>query len=75
MRACERVSWRIWKVWSGYHRRSLVETKMHCFKRLCERVAARTFERQVVELHVRVALLNQFSQLGRPQTVAVVAVA
>jgi hypothetical protein len=27
-----------------------VETKMHCFKRLGDRVAARTFERQVVEL-------------------------
>ena len=69
--ACKRLGWRVWKVWSGYHRRSLVETKMHCFKRLGERVMARTFERQVVELHVRVALLNRFSQLGRPQTVAV----
>ena len=68
--ACKRLGWRIWKVWSGYHRRSLVETKMHCFKRLGERVMARTFERQVVELHVRVALLNRFSQLGRPVTVA-----
>ncbi|MBB4845138.1 hypothetical protein HNP55_003684 [Paucibacter oligotrophus] len=28
-----------------YHRRSLVEAKMHCFKRLGERVIARTFER------------------------------
>ena len=61
--------------WSGYHRRSLVETKMHCFKRLGERVMARTFERQVVESHVRVALLNRFTQLGRPVTVAVPAVA
>ena len=48
---------------------------MHCFKRLGERVTARTFERQVVELHVRVALLNRFSQIGRPQTVPVAAVA
>jgi hypothetical protein len=69
--ACKRLGRRIWKVWSGYHRRSLVETKMHCFKRLGERVMARTFERQVVELHVRVALLNRFSQLGRPVTVAI----
>lgn len=75
VRACKRLGRRIWKVWSGYHRRSLVETKMHCFKRLGERVTARTFERQVVELHVRVALLNRFSQIGRPQTVAVAAVA
>ncbi len=69
--ACKRLGRRIWKAWSGYHRRSLVETKMHCFKRLGERVMARTFERQVVELQVRVSLLNRFSQLGRPETVAV----
>lgn len=48
---------------------------MHCFKRLGERVMARTFERQVTELHVRVALLNRFTQLGRPATVPVPAVA
>ena len=29
-----------------YHRRSLVETKMHCVKRLDERVMSRTFERE-----------------------------
>jgi hypothetical protein len=29
----------------------------------------------VVELHVRVAVLNRFSQIGRPQTVPVGAVA
>jgi hypothetical protein len=36
---------------------------MRCFKRLGERVMARAFERHVVELHVRVALLNRFTQL------------
>jgi len=75
LKACRRLGRRIWKVWSGYHRRSLVETKMHCFKRLGERVMARTFERQVVELHVRVALLNRFTQLGCPTTVLVAAMA
>lgn len=75
LKACRRLGWRIWKKWSGYHRRSLVETKMHCFKRLGERVMARTFERQVVELHVRVALLNRFTQLGCPTTVPVAVVA
>lgn len=70
LRACQRLGRRIWTKWSGYHRRSLVETKMNCFKRLGERVMARTFERQVTELHIRVALLNRFSQLGRPVTVA-----
>ena len=75
IRACKRFGWQLWKKWSGYHRRSLVETKMHCFKRLGERVTARTFDRQVVELHIRVALLNRFSQIGRPQTVRVTAMA
>lgn len=69
--ACLRFGRKIWKCWSGYHRRSLVETKMHCFKRLGERVMARSFARQVVELHIRVALLNRFTQLGAPVTVAV----
>ena len=32
--ACRRLGRRLWKRWSGYHRRSLVETKMHCIKRL-----------------------------------------
>lgn len=75
LKACHRLGRNIWKKWSGYHRRSLVETKMHCFKRLGERVMARTFERQVVELHVRVALLNRFTQLGRPNTVPLMTMA
>jgi len=32
LRATKRVGRAIWKRWSGYHRRSLVETKMRCFK-------------------------------------------
>lgn len=35
-------------------------------KRLGERVMACTFERQVTELQVRVALLNRFTRLGCP---------
>lgn len=31
---------------------------------------SRTFERQVNELHIRVAILNRLTELGRPQTVA-----
>lgn len=37
----------LWKKWSGYHRRSLVETKMYCFKLLADRVKSRDFDRQV----------------------------
>ena len=69
--ACRRLGRSIWKRWVGYHRRSLVETKMNCIKRLGERVMSRTFERQVNELHIRAAILNRFTELGRPQTAAV----
>ena len=69
--ACKRLVRRIWKVWSGYHRRNLVQSKMNCIKRLGERVMSRTFERQINELHIRAAILNRFTELGRPQTVTV----
>lgn len=68
---CRRLGRSIWKRWIGYHRRSLVETKMNCIKRLGERVMSRTFERQVNELHIRAAILNRSTELGRPQTAAV----
>lgn len=61
----------LWNGWSGYHRRSLVESKMHCGKRLGERVMSRTFEWQVNELHIRAAILNRFTELGYLQTVTV----
>lgn len=46
----------IWKKWSGYHRRSLVETQMRYLKLLGERVMSRDFDRQVAELQIRAAL-------------------
>ncbi len=69
LRAIKRLGRAIWKKWSGYHRRSLVETKMRCFKLLGERVKARIFNSQVAELQIRTALLNRFTQLGTPMTV------
>lgn len=71
LRAMQRLGRAIWKKWSCYHRRSLVETKMRCFKLLGERVNARLFNSQVAELQIRAALLNRFTQLGRPVTVAI----
>lgn len=59
----------IWKKWSGYHRRSLVKTKMRCFKLLGESVMAQDFDRQVAELKIRAAILNRFMQLGTQVTV------
>ena len=75
LKACHRLGYAICKPWSGDHRTSLVETKRHGLKRRGERVMACTFERQVVELQVQVALLNRFTQLGRPTTVPLAAMA
>lgn len=71
LRTIKRLGRTIWKKWSGYHRRSLVETKIHCFKLLGQRVMARTFDRQITEIKVRVVILNRFSKIGTPNTVRV----
>lgn len=69
LRVTKRLGRAIRKRWSGYHRRSLVETKMRCFKLLGEHVMARDFERQVAELQVRAAMLNRLTRLGTTVTV------
>ena len=71
LRASRRFGRTIWRRWSGYHRRSRVETKMHCVKLLGQRLMARDFDRLVAEFQVRVAVLNGFTALGIPVTEAV----
>ena len=61
----------LWRRWSGYHRRSRVETKMHCMKLLGQSLMARDFERQVAEIQIRIAVLNRYTALGTPVTQAV----
>jgi hypothetical protein len=68
LRASKRFGRTIWRRWSGYNRRSRVETKMHCVKLLGQRLMARDFDRQVAEFQVRVAVLNGFTALGIPVT-------
>ena len=58
-----------WKNDSGYHRRSLAENMMYRLKQLGDRLYSRTFERQVNEVHVRAAIINQFTYLGMPDSV------
>ncbi len=58
----------IWRRWSGYHRRSRVETKMHCVKLLGQSLMVRDFDRQVAEIQIRVAVLNKYTALGMPVT-------
>ena len=71
LRASRYLGRTIWRRWSGYHRRSRAETKMHCVKLLGQRLMARDFDRQVAEIHVRVAVLNGYTALGTPVTKAV----
>lgn len=68
LRASRRFGRTIWRRWSGYHRRSRVETKMHCVKLLGQRLMARDFDRRVAEFQVRVAVLNGFTAFGTPIT-------
>jgi len=58
----------LWRRWSGYHRRSRVETKMHCVKLLGQSLMARDFERQVAEIQIRIVVLNRYTALGIPIT-------
>ena len=68
LRASKHLGRILWRRWSGYHRRSRAETKMHCVKLLGQRLMARDFERQVAEFQVRVAVLNGYTALGTPLT-------
>ena len=61
----------LWRRWSGYHRRSRVETKMHCLKLMGQSLMARDFDRQVAEIQIRIAILNRYTALGIPVTEAV----
>lgn len=70
LRACKRFSRSVWKRWSKYHRRSLAETKMNCVKRLGQGIMAREFGRQVAKLQIRTSILNRFTALGTPETIA-----
>lgn len=49
LRTMKRVGRSIWRRWSGYHRRSRAETKMHCIKLLGQLLSARDFDRQGAE--------------------------
>ncbi len=68
LRASKYLGRALWRNWSGYHRRSRVETKMHCVKLLGQRLMARDFDRQVAEIQVRIAVLNGYTALGIPIT-------
>ena len=71
LRASNYLGRTLWRRWSDYHRRSRVETKMHCVKLLGQRLMARDFDRPVAELQVRISVQNDYTALGIPFTEAV----
>lgn len=71
LRASKYLGRAIWRNWSGYHRRSRIETKMHCVKLLGQRLMAWDFDRQVAEVQVRIAVTNGYTALGIPVTEAI----
>ena len=71
LRTIKHLGRALWKKGSGYHRRSLVETKMHCIKLLGEGIMAIDFDRQVTEIKARATVLNTFTKLGTPNTARV----
>ncbi len=70
LRAFKYLRRALWRRWSGCHRRSRVETKIHCVRLLGQRLMARDLERQIAEIRVRIAVLNGYSALGIPVTEA-----
>lgn len=72
VRRIRRVGRTRWKQEAGYHRRSLAETTMWRLKRIFgERLTARQFESQAVEVFIRCKALNRMTALGMPDSVAV----
>jgi len=53
---------------SRYHRRSRVETKMHCIKLLGQSLMTRDFDRQVTDIQILIAVLNRYTAPSIPIT-------
>jgi hypothetical protein len=61
---------KIWKIFKGYHRRSLAETTMYRIKQLTgENLRSREWERQCVEAYVKCLAVNKMTILGMPKGV------
>lgn len=80
-RTNRRIGWAFRKPWTGYHtcsrttariaRRFSLTVGAHLLdlKAFCERIAARDLDRQTVEIHIRIALMNRFNALGTAKIV------
>ena len=71
LRRIRQVGRRAWKQESGYHRRSLAETTIFRIKTIFgDKLGARQFAAQAVELFIRCAVLNRMTHLGMPDSYA-----
>jgi hypothetical protein len=68
LRASKQLARAISQNWSGYHRRSRAETKMHCMKILGQLLMARDFDRKIAGIQVQIAIINGYTALGIPVT-------
>lgn len=65
---------KLWKILSGYHRRSIGETAMSRFKRIFGgEFRSRELKRQKAELYAKSIALNKMTRLGMPKSEWVVA--
>ena len=69
LRRIRKVGRKQWKKEAKYHRRSLAETGIYRLKTIFgDRVSARKFEGQAVQMLVRCAALNKMTELGMPDS-------
>lgn len=57
----------LWKHLTGTHARRRIKAQMRRLKSFGERIMARDPDRQTAEIHIRIALTNRFSALGRAE--------
>ena len=68
-REIRRVGGKKWKRESGYHRRSLAETKMFRLKVIFPgKLGRRKFDTQAVELFIQCAILKRMIQNCQPES-------
>lgn len=59
---------KLWKILSGYHRRSIVETAMSRFKKIFGgEFRSREHKKQKAELYAKSIAMNKMTQLGMPK--------
>jgi hypothetical protein len=59
---------KLWKIFKGYHKRSLVETTMYRLKQITgETLRSRKIENQQIEASIRCLIINRMTRLGMPK--------